>query len=83
MRLKVRAASANEQLLALVTQGLKLHTKLRSDYEQRKGEQGFNQDDLRHPKLRSGRSRRSAGRLTVPARTSSCTSSTAWGKSAG
>jgi hypothetical protein len=46
MRLKMSAAAANEQLLTLVTQGLKLHTKLWSDYEKKSREEGFSQDDL-------------------------------------
>jgi hypothetical protein len=38
MRLKVSVASANERLLVLVTQGLKLHTKMWSDYAEKSAE---------------------------------------------
>lgn len=46
MRLKISATSANEQLLGQVTQVLKLHAKLWSDYKQAKDDRSFKEDAL-------------------------------------
>jgi hypothetical protein len=51
MRLKLSAAAANEQLLVLVTEGLRLHRKLWSDYDKKKSEPAFNEDALRQRHL--------------------------------
>jgi len=51
MRLKLSAAAAKEQLLVLVTEGLKLHRKLWSDYDEKKRVPAFNEDALRQEHL--------------------------------
>jgi hypothetical protein len=43
MRLKVSAASANEQLLALVNQGYDLNAKIWEDYRQKKADRTFDE----------------------------------------